>query len=44
MGTGDRLDPAKTKPLPAGSVAIMQPKLKKFGRLDTSRRLAGGLV
>jgi hypothetical protein len=26
MGVGDKLDPAKTKPLPAGSVAIMQIK------------------
>jgi hypothetical protein len=31
MGTGDRLDTAKTKPLAAGSVAIMQPKTNHFG-------------
>jgi len=31
MGTGDKLDVAKTKPLSAGSVAIMQPKTNHFG-------------
>ena len=30
MGTGDKLDPSKTKPLSAGSVAIMQPKTNHF--------------
>ena len=30
MGTGDKLDPAKTKPLSTGSVAIMQPKTNHF--------------
>jgi hypothetical protein len=30
MGVGDKLDPAKTKPLPAGSVAIMQIKTNHF--------------
>ena len=30
MGTGDMLDPSKTKPLSAGSVAIMQPKTNHF--------------
>ena len=30
MGTGDKLDPSKTKPLPVGSVAIMQPKTTHF--------------
>ncbi len=30
MGTGDKLDPAKTKALSAGSVAIMQPKTTHF--------------
>ena len=31
MGTGDKLDPSKTQPLSAGSVAIMQPKTNHFG-------------
>src|SRR5262249_24630922 len=31
MGTGDKLDTTKTKPLSAGSVAIMQPKTHHFG-------------
>jgi hypothetical protein len=31
MGTGDKLDSAKTKALPPGSVAIMQPKTNHFG-------------
>jgi quercetin dioxygenase-like cupin family protein len=31
MGTGDKLDMAKTKALSAGSVAIMQPKTNHFG-------------
>jgi quercetin dioxygenase-like cupin family protein len=31
MGTGDKLDRAKTKALSAGSVAIMQPKTNHFG-------------
>jgi quercetin dioxygenase-like cupin family protein len=31
MGTGDKLDVAKTKPLSAGSVAIMQPNTNHFG-------------
>ncbi len=31
MGTGDKLDQAKTKALTAGSVAIMQPKTNHFG-------------
>ena len=31
MGTGDKLDAAAAKPLPAGSVAIMQPKTAHFG-------------
>jgi hypothetical protein len=30
MGVGDKLDPTKTKPLPTGSVAIMQPKTNHF--------------
>lgn len=30
MGTGDTLDKSKTKPLSAGSVAIMQPKTNHF--------------
>jgi quercetin dioxygenase-like cupin family protein len=30
MGVGDKLDPAKTKSLPAGSVAIMQIKTNHF--------------
>ena len=30
MGTGDKLDQTKTKPLSAGSVAIMQPKTNHF--------------
>jgi hypothetical protein len=30
IGTGDKLDAAKTKPLSAGSVAIMQPKTNHF--------------
>jgi hypothetical protein len=30
MGVGDKLDTAKTKPLAAGSVAIMQPKTNHF--------------
>lgn len=30
MGTGDKLDPKKTKALSAGSVAIMQPKTNHF--------------
>ena len=30
MGTGDTFDPAKTMPLSAGSVAIMQPKTNHF--------------
>lgn len=30
MGAGDKLDPSKTKPLSAGSVAIMQPKTHHF--------------
>lgn len=31
MGTGDKLDPAKTIPLSAGGFAIMQPKTNHFG-------------
>src|SRR6266550_3093371 len=31
VGMGDNLDPAKTKPLSSGSVAIMQPKTPHFG-------------
>ena len=31
MGTGDKLDKSKSKPLAAGSVAIMQPKTPHFG-------------
>jgi len=31
MGTGDKLDTTKTKPLSAGSVGIMQPKTHHFG-------------
>ena len=31
MGTGDKLDRAKTKALTAGSVAIMQPKTNHYG-------------
>jgi hypothetical protein len=31
MGTGDKLDRAKTKALTAGSIAIMQPKTTHFG-------------
>lgn len=34
MGTGDKLDKAKTRPLPAGSVAIIQPKLHHYGWTD----------
>jgi quercetin dioxygenase-like cupin family protein len=30
MGTGDKIDPAKTRPLTAGSVAIMQPGVRHF--------------
>lgn len=30
MGTGDMLDPSKTMPLAAGSIAIMQPKTNHF--------------
>lgn len=30
MGTGDKLDASKTKPLSAGSIAIMQPKTTHF--------------
>lgn len=30
MGTGDMLDPSKTQPLSAGSIAIMQPKTTHF--------------
>jgi hypothetical protein len=30
MGPGDKLDPSKTNPLSAGSVAIMQPKTNHF--------------
>lgn len=30
MGTGDKLDPAKTHALSAGSIAIMQPKTQHF--------------
>jgi len=30
MGIGDKLEPTKTKPLPAGSVAIMRPKTNHF--------------
>jgi anti-sigma factor ChrR (cupin superfamily) len=30
MGVGDKLDQTKTKPLSAGSVAIMQPKTNHF--------------
>jgi quercetin dioxygenase-like cupin family protein len=30
MGVGDKLDPEKTKSLPPGSVAIMQPKTNHF--------------
>jgi hypothetical protein len=30
MGTGDKLDPARTMPLTAGSIAIMQPKTNHF--------------
>lgn len=31
MGTGDKLDATTTKPLSAGSVAVMQPKTSHFG-------------
>jgi hypothetical protein len=31
LGTGDKFDEKKTMPLPAGSVAIMQPKTNHFG-------------
>ncbi|MGH7768579.1 MAG: cupin domain-containing protein [Candidatus Binatia bacterium] len=30
MGIGDKLDPAKTKPLPVGGVMIIQPKIPHF--------------
>lgn len=30
MGTGDKLDPTRTMPLTAGSIAIMQPKTNHF--------------
>src|SRR5437867_11892825 len=36
MGTGDKLDPKQTKPLPAVSVAIMQPKVNHFGWTKTA--------
>jgi quercetin dioxygenase-like cupin family protein len=31
LGMGDKLDPTKTTALPAGSMAIMQPKTNHFG-------------
>ncbi|MEW5943292.1 MAG: cupin domain-containing protein [Pseudomonadota bacterium] len=31
LGIGDKADPSKTRPLPAGSVAIMQPRTNHFG-------------
>jgi quercetin dioxygenase-like cupin family protein len=31
FGAGDKLDVTKTKPLPAGSVAVMPPKANHFG-------------
>ena len=31
LGTGDKLEEAKAKPLSAGSIAIMQPKTNHFG-------------
>jgi hypothetical protein len=31
LGMGDKLDMAKTKSLPVGSVAVMQPKTNHFG-------------
>ncbi|MGQ0835585.1 MAG: cupin domain-containing protein [Gammaproteobacteria bacterium] len=34
MGTGDKLDKSQSKPLAAGSVAIMQPKTNHFGWTD----------
>ncbi len=36
MGTGDKLDQSKTKPLSAGSVAIMQPKTNHFAWTKTA--------
>jgi quercetin dioxygenase-like cupin family protein len=30
MGVGDKLDESKTRPLPAGSISIMQPKTTHF--------------
>lgn len=30
MGTGDKLDPSRTRPLGAGSFAVMQPKTQHF--------------
>jgi quercetin dioxygenase-like cupin family protein len=35
LGTGDKLDAGKTKPLSAGSVAIMQPNTNHFGWTKT---------
>ena len=34
MGTGDKLDRSKTQPLPAGSVAVIQPKTNHFSWTD----------
>ncbi len=34
MGIGDKLDASKTKPLGAGSVAIMQPRTHHFARTE----------
>ena len=43
MGTGDKFDPSKTKPLSAGSVAIMQPQTNHFAwtREETIIQLHG---
>jgi len=43
MGTGDKLDPKQTKPLAAGSVAIMQPGTNHFAwtRSETVVQLHG---
>ena len=30
MGVGDKLDESKTRPLPVGSISIMQPKTTHF--------------
>jgi quercetin dioxygenase-like cupin family protein len=34
MGVGDKLDESKARALPAGSIAIMQPKTNHFGIMN----------